>query len=274
MHSVLFEVGPLTIHWYGVMMAVGFVAALTSWILLGRTCGRDAQSCSDLLFWVMLSGILGARLAYVAEHWSEYAAEPLTILRVNEGGLIFYGGLIAAGAVILLYARRRREPALPLVDFSLTAVPLAHAFGRIGCFLHGCCFGKCTELPIGVQFPQGSASWITHYHAGMIDKMAPLSRSIHPVQLYEAGYNVIIYTILIWTFRRSKRAGTVSGVYMVLYSLGRFVLEFFRGDRGERWEVLGLSVGQAVSIPILLLGVALILGAHFWKCSLGQSDGQ
>jgi phosphatidylglycerol---prolipoprotein diacylglyceryl transferase len=275
MHSVLFEIGPLPIHWYGVMMATGFLAGLTSWVLLGRTCNRDAQFCSDLMFWVMLSGVFGARIAYVVENWSLYADSPLAILKLNQGGLIFYGGLIAAGAVIVFYARQRGERALPLVDFSLTAVPLAHAFGRIGCFLHGCCFGKCTDLPLGVRFPQGTGAWISHHSADLIGEMAPLSKAVHPVQLYEAAYNLIIYGVLVLIFRRSTRAGTVSAAYMMLYSLGRFALEFFRGDRGVRLEIGSLSVGQAVSIPIFLLGVVLLLSVRFLKRSpTPQSDGQ
>ena len=274
MHSVLFQIGPLTIHWYGVMMAAGFLAALSSWVVLGRKCGRDAQSCSDLMFWVMISGVLGARVAYVIENGSQYATNPLGILRLDEGGLIFYGGLLAAGGAIVVYARRRKERVVPLVDFALTAVPLAHAFGRIGCFLNGCCFGNCTDRSFGVQFSKGSPAWWTHYNAGLIDQLAPLSKSVHPVQLYEAGYNLVIYGVLIWTFRRSPRAGTVSGAYMVLYALGRFLLELFRGDRGDRFGLMGLSVGQLVSIPIFILGAALLVGAHVLKTPANDAGGR
>ena len=257
MHAVLFEIGPLTLHWYGVMMAVGFMAGLLNWVVLGRSRGRDAQFCADLMFWIMVAGILGARIFYVFENWADYAAEPLTIFRLDQGGLIFYGGFVAAGSAIVLYARRRREPLIPLFDFVLTAVPLSHAFGRIGCFLNGCCFGSCTNLPVGVQFPRGSGAWMAHYSEKLIAPLAALSKSVHPVQLYEAGYNLLIYIVLIWTFRRAPKAGMVSALYLVFYALGRFVLEFFRGDRGERLAVGGLSIGQFVSIPLFAAGIAL-----------------
>ncbi len=259
MHSVLFEIGPLTLHWYGVMMALGFLAGLINWIVLGRTRGRDAQFCADLMFWIMLSGILGARVAYVLENWSEYAAAPLAILRIDEGGLIFYGGFAAAGAAIFLYARRQKVAAIPLLDFVLTAVPLSHAFGRIGCFLNGCCFGSCTTAPLAVHFPKGAPAWAAHYQAGLIDQYATASQSVHPVQLYEAGYNLLIYGLLVWIFRRSVRTGFVSAAYLLLYALGRFALEFFRGDRGDRLAVGALSIGQFASLVLLCVGMLLLV---------------
>lgn len=259
MHSILCELGPLTIRWYGVMMALGFLAALGSWTVLGRRRSREAQYCADLMFWIMVSGILGARLAYVLEHWNDYAAAPWSIFRLDEGGLIFYGGFVMAGVAIVLFARRHREPLVPLLDFVLTSVPLAHACGRIGCFLNGCCFGTCTASPLGVRFPRGAAAWMLHFRQGWIGEQAAFSRSVHPVQLYEAGYNLLIYAVLVWMFRRSPRAGSVSALYLVLYSLGRFVLEFFRGDRGDRLAVGALSIGQFVSLLLLGFGGLLLI---------------
>jgi len=259
MHSICFEIGPLTIRWYGVFMALGFTGGLLNWIWLGRRRGHDTQFCSDLMFWVMVSGIVGARLAYVLENWSEYASDPITILRIDQGGLIFYGGFVLAGAAIVYFAKKKREPVMPLFDFVITSVPLAHALGRIGCFLNGCCFGRCTSLPIGVHFPKPSAPFWEHIKNGVIEKTATVSAAVHPVQLYESAYNFMIYIVLILIYRRTKRVGIVSAVYLMLYSLGRFTLEFFRGDRGERVAVGELSIGQFVSIPIFLLGFGLFL---------------
>jgi len=258
MHSVLFEIGRLTIHWYGVMMAVGFLVGLMNWIVLGRSRGRDTQFCADLMFWIMISGILGARLAYVFENWSEYAAAPWTVLRLDEGGLVFYGGFAAAGVAILLFARQRKVRFLPLLDFVMTTVPLSHAFGRIGCFLNGCCFGSCTSLPLAIRFPKGAPPWTAHLQAGLIDATAPASRGVHPVQLYEASYNLLIYGLLVWVFRRSPRTGLVSAVYLLLYAAGRFTLEFFRGDRGDRVAVGAFSIGQFISLVLFLVGLTVL----------------
>ncbi len=258
MQSVLIQFGPLTIHWYGVMMAAGFVAGIANWIMLGRRHGRNSQYCADLMFWIMVAGILGARTAYVLENWSEYAANPLSIVRLDQGGLIFYGGFVAAGVAIVLYARVRRERIVPLMDFVLTSLPLAHALGRIGCFLNGCCFGNCTSRALGVAFPKGSPPWIAHYSAGQIDQFAEVSLPVHPVQLYEAGYNALIYAVLVLVFRRSRYVGSVSIVYLLLYALGRFALEFLRGDRADRLAVGGLSIAQFVSLFVFVVGMVLL----------------
>jgi len=259
MHSIFFELGPLTIHWYGVFMALGFTGGLLNWIWLGRKLGRDAQFCSDLMFWVMISGILGARIAYVLENWQVYAADPASIVRIDQGGLVFYGGFVASGAAVVIFALRKKVKILSLLDFVITSVPLAHALGRIGCFMNGCCFGSCTSSPLGVQFPKGAAPWMEHYKAGLIDKAADLSCSVHPVQLYESCYNFLLYILLVWLFRRTKQVGVVSAIYLMLYSVGRFSIEFFRGDRGERVAVGALSIGQFISIPLFVTGLALLV---------------
>jgi phosphatidylglycerol:prolipoprotein diacylglycerol transferase len=259
MHSVFMELGPLTIHWYGIMMALGFIAGIVNWSLLGKRLGRDYQYCTDLMFWVMVSGVLGARIAYVWENWAAYAGDPISILRFDQGGLIFYGGFVAAGIAIVVRARLCKERIVPLMDFVMTSVPLAHALGRIGCFLNGCCFGSCTTSPLGIAFPKGSAAWIAQYGIGQISLTAEKSLPVHPVQLYEAGYNIFIYVFLVWMFRRSRYAGSVSVTYLLLYAVGRFVLEIFRGDRGERLAVGMLSIAQFVSILLFVIGLLLLL---------------
>jgi phosphatidylglycerol:prolipoprotein diacylglycerol transferase len=240
-------------------MALGFIGGLLNWMWLGRRRGYDAQFCSDLMFWVMISGILGARIAYVMENWSDYAGNPLSVIRIDQGGLVFFGGFVASGIAVVVFSAIKKIRLLPLLDFVITSVPLAHALGRIGCFLNGCCFGSCTTMPVGVRFPKGSLPWIEHYSEHLIDKTADLSCRVHPVQLYESAYNFMLYIFLVLVFSRTKRTGLVSALYLVFYPLGRFVLEFFRGDRPERVAVGGLSIGQFISIPLFLVGIILLL---------------
>lgn len=262
MHPDFISIGPLQIHSYGVMMALGFMAGLGNWILLGRREGHTAQFCTDLMFWVIVSGIVGARLAYVLENWTVYAADPLSIIRVDQGGLIFYGGFIAAAAAVVMFGRRNRIPAASLFDFVVTSVPLSHALGRIGCFLNGCCFGSCTASAPHVQFPQHSIPWYSQLRAGIIESHAAWSKPVHPVQLYEAAFNLVVYGLLVWLFRRKLRPGMVAGIYLVLYAIGRFSLEFMRGDRGERLAVQQLSIGQFVSLLVLAAGVVILAVIH------------
>ncbi len=269
MQPLFLDLGAVRIHWYGVMMALAFLAALANWVLLGRRHGRSAAFCSDLLFWIMLSGIAGARLAYVLEHWQVYAANPLQFFAIQQGGLVFYGGFTGAAIAVVLLARRHHEPLIELIDFTVTSVPLAHAFGRVGCFLNGCCYGRITEACCGVRFPALSHAWWAqqplqteprrHELDAMIAAM-PRSLPVHPVQLYEAVGNVALYLLVLWIYRHQARPGFVTAIYLMCYAIFRFAVEGLRGDRAERLGVFfGLSIAQGISILLLLLGAGLLV---------------
>ncbi len=272
MHPDFVTVGPLTVHMYGVMMALGFLMGIGNWILLGRRDGRSTAFCTDLMFWVMVSGITGARVAYVLENWEYYAASPLTVFRIDQGGLVFYGGFIAAGAALVLYAKRHRQYLPGLLDFVMTSVPLAHAFGRIGCYLNGCCYGGVTGSRFGVCFPRHSLAWHTQVGEGLLSADAARSLAVYPVQLYEAVFNVAVYGILVLLYKRRLRAGTVTAVYLILYAAGRFALEFFRGDHGERLAVGSFSIGQFVSVLILAAGTLIFLAVQGRHTVSGKGD--
>lgn len=266
MHAICFTLGPLTIRWYGVMMALGFMAALASWTWLGRRRGLDSAACSDLLVWVMVAGIVGARALYVLQEWPHYAAHPLAILRVDQGGLVFYGGFLGAVAALVLYARRRGMPVLALFDFATTALPLGHVFGRIGCFMNGCCHGSHYNGWLAVRFPPGSQAQQWHLHerlAGGMDVTDPAYRAlyagpsdpIHPVQLYEAFFNLALYGALVLVYRREPRAGTVTNLYLLVYPIGRFLLEFLRGDDRPRFGPV--SISQSLSLVVFVAGLLM-----------------
>jgi phosphatidylglycerol---prolipoprotein diacylglyceryl transferase len=259
MKSIFIEIGPLILHWYGVMMALGFLAGVVNWTILGRSEGRSSSFCTDLMFWIMVSGIGGARLAYIAEHWSEYAAAPLSMLRLDQGGLIFYGGFIGAGVAICVFARVRKVRLAALFDFVITAVPLAHAFGRIGCFLNGCCYGSTTECGVGVVFPRASPAWYAQIGEGLLTQSHSTSLPVHPVQLYECAFNLALYGVLLWVYKRGTRSGRVLASYLMMYPIGRFLVEFLRGDKGERFGAGGLSVGQLVSVGLFAIGCMMML---------------
>ncbi len=253
MMSEAFSIGPRPVYWYGIMMALGFLAGLANWTLLGRKSGRDFKFCSDLLFWIMLAGILGARVAYVLSDLSYFLANPLRIVRIDEGGLIFFGGFLGACLALHLFARSTRSPFLELADFVVTSLPLAHAFGRVGCFMHGCCFG--TPLACGVHYPKGSTVYVEHQMNHLLTYDAARSLPVHAVQLYESAFNLVLFGVLLLVWRSKPRAGTVGAVYLLLYPVGRFALEFLRGDHRVRWA--GLSVAQWVSIALFAAGWGL-----------------
>ena len=259
MHSICFRVFGKDVYWFGIMLAMGFLAALASWTVLGRKEKRDFNYCSDMLFWVMISGIVGARIAYVISEWSTFVQDPITMLYVHRGGLIYYGGLIGAGVGVALFAARHHEKLLSLVDFVITSVPLGHVFGRIGCFLNGCCYGREHHGLFSVAYPKGSQPWDNQVYAGLITNDQPVSLPVYPVQLYESAFNLVLYFILIWVYRNRNRNvdGRILALYLMTYPVERFLLEFLRGDDRMAAKFMGLDVAQAVSLGLFLLGLGL-----------------
>ncbi len=239
------------------MMALAFGAAYANWTWLAARARYPKAFCSDLLLCVLGGGLVGARLAYVLEDLPTYLADPLQILNLRAGGLVFYGGFLGAGLAIALLSKLRRVPLLPLFDFTITSVPLAHALGRLGCFLNGCCYGAVTDGALGVVYPVRSTPWYDQRYAQLItqhDACLP----VHPVQLYEALFNLTLYVAVVLIYRRHRPAGFTLGVYIACYSIGRFILEQVRGDRDHRLAVEGFSIAQFLSFILLGIGLALV----------------
>lgn len=264
MHSVLFHIGPLPIHTYGLCMAIGFLSGWQVAVWLCKQTGRNADQLTTLLTWLMLASIFGARAAYVMEHWTaEFADAPLTVLRIDQGGLMFYGGLIAAAFTLLLYARVNRQHLFSITDLVLAVVPLGHAFGRIGCFLHGCCFGKITHSCIGVAFPKGSPAWYDQAYATppLIAQSALQSLPVIPTQLVESAANFVLFAVLFTLYpRRQAQRGFITGCYLICYAVLRFVIEYLRGD--PRLAVGPFSISQTISIGLLALGFGCIANSQ------------
>ncbi len=242
MHPICFQLGVRPIYWFGVLMALAFMAVITHWNRLALRTDRPRGFGADLGFWLILAGILGARLAHVLANLPEFSAHPLEILRIDHGGLVYYGGFIGGGLAALLFARIRGEPLWALADFTITGIPLGHALGRIGCFLNGCCYGAATNLPWGVHFPP------SHETHGV---------AVHPTQLYETAFNLALYGLVLWFYLRRRRAGAPAGrvlaLYLLLYPPFRCLVEFLRGD--ARLPGLGLNVAQDVSLALFAAGV-------------------
>jgi phosphatidylglycerol:prolipoprotein diacylglycerol transferase len=234
MDPVAFTIFGKSIYWYGVMVAVAFIAATAHWSMLSRREGRPPNFASDLALVLMVSGVLGGRIAYILANAHHYLQHPVEIIRIDKGGLVFYGGFIVAALAAMIMAWRRHEPALSLLDYAVTAVPLGHAFGRVGCFINGCCYGTPWD-----------SSWAVYVDGAYR----------HPVQLYETIANTFIYLALFLFYPRRKRDGHALSLYLVLYGAWRFAAEFMRGD--ARLTTTGLHVSQWVSIGMIVAGVAL-----------------
>jgi phosphatidylglycerol:prolipoprotein diacylglycerol transferase len=211
---------------------------------------------------MIVAGIIGARIAYVAEHWnSEFAdaarhGDFLPLIRVDQGGLMFYGGMAGAIVALALYARLKKTSFFSLADLVTTVLPLGHAFGRIGCFLHGCCYGRISQAACAVSFPKYSPAWYDHAENGLIPPTALHSLPVLPTQLFEATGNFLIFALLFYCYRRwSNRPGLIAGLYCLAYALLRFGVEALRGD--PRMPVGPLSISQAASLALVVVGLAL-----------------
>lgn len=272
---------------YGVLIAVGLAAALALAHRRARGAGMDPGRVLDLAFWMTLSGFAGSRLTYGLVNFGDFGracvsgvGEPRSagqvvmdctrILRVWEGGLVFYGGLAAATIVAYRFARREGWSFGTVGDVFAPALALGHAFGRVGCFLAGCCFGKASTAGWGVRFPRGSVAFEDLAMSGAVAPGADVTPGLHPTQLYEATGDFTIFALLVVLGPRLRRhRGATLLAYLGLYAALRFIVEMFRGDAARHfvsmWRTprlaawlhlrtgvpILLSVGQAMSLVTL-----------------------
>jgi phosphatidylglycerol:prolipoprotein diacylglycerol transferase len=243
-HPIAFQLGPLDIYWYGVMIALAFLVGLWTATRRARRENISGEKIADVVLWLMIGAIVGARAGYVATHWrEEFASQPLPeIFMIRHGGLVYYGGLIGAMIAGFSYVRWKKLPQWKVADVLAPSCALGNVFGRIGCLLYGCCYGRACRLPWAIRFPP------SHPTGG-----AP----VHPTEIYDAVNNFILYLLLAWLFRRKKFDGQVFATYLVGYAITRTFMEYFRGDYPPDHIHYGLTPGELVSIPIFIIGLAL-----------------
>jgi phosphatidylglycerol:prolipoprotein diacylglycerol transferase len=246
MHPILFEYGRIHLYTFGVFVALGFMAALWIGGREAKRYGIDTQVFHDLGFTILLSAILGARLFFVLIEWEHFAAHPLQVFAIWEGGLVYYGGFVGAGLAALWYVRRKDMPVWDTADAVAPALALGQALGRLGCFFAGCCYGAACDLPWAITFSDPR-------RAGD----APLGVPLHPTQLYESAGDFAIFALL-YLFLGPKRRfrGQLFGVYLVAYPALRFIVECFRAD--PRGALGALSTSQVLGIPLFLFGIWIL----------------
>lgn len=233
MHPILFELGPLTIYSYGLMVALGFITATFLASRLASQFNISQEKITMLSLVILISGILGARIFYVSLNIKDFLLDPIEIFMVNHGGLVFYGGAIFAFAAALAYIKRAKLTILDTADLVSPFIALGHSIGRIGCLLNGCCFGKPTSSPFGIILKDG------------------ISR--YPTQIYSSLYLLMLYGFLRICLRYRQFKGQVFFSYLVFYSTGRFFIEFLRGDNAP--VILNLTFSQVVSLIIFGCGI-------------------
>lgn len=254
MHPILFKLpffGGIPVYSYGVLVACAFLVAIF-WVGYdAKSSGLDAKRATDLVFYIILAGLIGSRVVYiVVTEWDRFVADPIVFFKLWEGGLVWYGGLIAALIVAALYVRHYKLPVLPYIDCFAPAVALGHAIGRLGCTMAGCCFGKHI----------GHDAWYAMIFPADVGSFAPSNVPLYPTQLMEAGAELVIFALLLIVRHYKKFSGQVIAAYLILYGVVRFVIEFFRGDMDRGFVIPDvLSMSQVVSIGMVLLGAVIYL---------------
>ena len=235
MHPVLLEIGPVTIYTYGLFVFLGIVCGYLFAIKESKRYSLSSEKISDLIFWSLVAGFAASRLLYIVINWSDFLSDPLSFV-FSGSGFVFYGGLLGGILAVLFFIKKKKLPLYTTLDLIAPSLALGHSFGRIGCFFYGCCYGKPTDLFFGVIFPYGSG--------------AASFQAVIPTQIISSFFLLLIFVILLAVRDRRKFAGQVFLSYILLYSLFRLIIEFYRGD--PRGFFLFFSTSQWMSAGFLV----------------------
>lgn len=246
MYPTLLNIGPLTLHTYGLFVAIGFIVGLLVITRLGKSRGIPSQQIIDMSFVILICALVGSRLLFVFLNFSYYLKNPVDIFKVWEGGLVFSGALLAVIAASIYFINKYKMSFWDYGDLMAPGVAIGQGIGRIGCLMAGCCYGKPTDSILGIVFNNKTC-------------LAPLDIHLHPTQIYSSLSGFIIFGILIFINRAKGFKGQVFVWYLILHSVSRLFVERFRGD--FRGSIAGseMSVTQLVSLIVLFAGVACLM---------------
>ena len=252
MHPELVRLGPLTINWYGIMLALAFLLGIWTAGRRAPLTGTARENIVDAGLWLILGGIVGARTFYVISYWDTLVTNPLfpqapwtEIFMVQRGGLVYYGGLIGASLACIAFVSRRRLPLWKLADIFAPSIALGYGLGRIGCLLRGCCYGRTCGLPWAIHFSPD------HETGGQL---------VHPTQIYESLLSLGFYFALALLYRRKRFDGQIFATYLMGYAMLRSFVETFRGVYSAAHLHGGWTPAQLVSIGVFAAGAVL-----FWR---------
>jgi phosphatidylglycerol---prolipoprotein diacylglyceryl transferase len=249
MHPILLELGPLTVYTYGLLLAAAYLLGLKLAMVRAQARGLDHARVLDLGIYIIISALVGAKLLLVITDYRAFFSDPRELLTLARSGGVFYGGLILAVTVALWYIRKVGLPLWTTCDVFAPGIALGHVIGRLGCLFAGCCYGKETTLPWAITFTNPDAA----RNVG-----TPLGVPLHPTQLYEAGAEFVILMLLLATEKKGRPfPGRTFWLYMFLYAVSRFVIEFYRGD--ARGNVGIFSTSQFISLFLAPLAVGMLI---------------
>ncbi|RXI48672.1 prolipoprotein diacylglyceryl transferase [Clostridium tetani] len=238
MKPVLFELFGLKIYGYGAMIALGILAAVILLDKRSKKRGYNEDHIFNMAIVGIIGGILGGKLLYIIVDIKNIIDNP-EILKDLGNGFVIYGAIIGGAISVYLYCKKKNWDVLKMLDLVVPSVALAQGFGRIGCFLAGCCYGKPTKLPIGVMFTNSP--------------FAPSNIHLHPTQIYSSIFDFLLAFFLLWYSRKAEKPGRVFSLYVIIYGVGRVIVEFLRGD--PRGNVSMLSTSQFISLFTIIIGI-------------------
>ncbi len=241
MHPQLFEVGGHVVHSYGVGIASGLFFGLLLGVRTARREGVDTNLVWDIGILVMFCAMIGGRLEYVRTRWAYFSENPQEIVNVQDGGMVFYGGLVLSLIVVVGYLMWKKAPVLRFLDALAPSVAIGHTFGRLGCLMAGCCYGAPTDLPWGIEFPPGSR--------------APAGISLHPTQLNEIAFDASQGLLLLAYV--PLRPGRRIALFLLTYPVFRVFNEMLRGDGIRGYVFGGVTNGMMISAMLFAAGAAV-----------------
>ncbi len=244
MKNELLTIGPFTVYGYGLMIAIGIVAGCLTAEYRAKKKGLDSDQIFPMILWCLLGGFFAAKILFWITEWKSIAADPGFMMETLSSGFVVFGGIIGGIFTGWLYCRIKKLTFFKYADVILPSVALAQGFGRIGCFLAGCCYGKETEGILSVTFQESV--------------YAPNHVALIPTQIYSSGLDFLHFLLLVMIARNKKSDGQVTACYLIFYSVGRFIIEFFRGDI-IRGSVGILSTSQFISIFTGIAGVVMMI---------------
>lgn len=248
---------------YGFMLLVGFLAALLLAQRRGKREGINPDLLFDMAFWVLVCGIVGARLWYLVQYHEKVFAgkQGLELVKaavnLSNGGIVLYGSLLGGTAAFFWFCWKHKLNALQMADIVMPSVFVGVGFGRIGCLLNGCCYGDRCELPWAITFPGGSVPWQELVHRGFLDETSPATFALHPTQIYSSINAFLLAWVLAAFFPRRRHTGEVFALGCVLYPISRFVIELLRGDEMGQFGT-GLTISQLASLGVAAAGVVML----------------
>jgi phosphatidylglycerol---prolipoprotein diacylglyceryl transferase len=251
MHPILFRIGDFPVYTYGLLLAAAYLLGLQFALMRARKRNLDPNRVMDLGIWIIVSALIGAKAMLIVVERDKFGWSLTELMNLFRSAGVFYGGLIAAVVVALFYLWRHKMPIWTTTDVFAPGIALGHVIGRLGCLFAGCCFGRETTVPWAITF---------HNDYARDNVGTPLGIPLHPTQLYEAGAELLILGILLFTEKKGRPyPGRTFWSYMLMYGISRFIIEFYRGDVRGTVQLFSTVFSTSQFVSLLVIPLSLIM---------------